>query len=85
MTEQTPTYLALTQEQLDQLLEKAHVLAGYPVEHRAFVQLLIEDRANRRVLWQKFQASLIGGAALAILGVLGWIGTLVLEGVRHVK
>lgn len=50
--------------------------------HRAdheFIDLLRAQHQARQELWKKFQTSLVGGAALAVLGGLGWIGALIIE------
>ena len=73
-----PTYLALTQEQLDQFIARVQPHPNHD-KHHDFVQMLIDDRARRAALWQKFQTSLVGGVALAVLGALGWAGNLVLQ------
>lgn len=54
-------------------------------EHHTFIELMMKREARRAELWQKFNSSLIGGVALAILAALGWIGALVLEFIRHGK
>lgn len=54
-------------------------------EHHAFIELMMKREERRAELWQKFKSSIIGGIALAILAGLGWIGTLILEFVRHGK
>jgi hypothetical protein len=77
-----PVYIALTQEQLDQLLAKSAPHPNHEAHH-AFVQLMIERDARRSELWAKFQASLVGGIALALLGGLGWVGTVILDYLRH--
>lgn len=54
-------------------------------EHHAFIQMMIDDRARHAELWKKFQSSLVGGVALAVLGSLGWVGKLILEAWQHAK
>jgi len=48
-----------------------------------FVDELIDREQRRRDAWKKFKMSFIGGLALAVLGFLGWVGTLIVEFFRH--
>lgn len=78
----------LTKEELTEAIAEA--LARHDIEdnelhrkHHEFIQSEIDRRQANKDRWEKFQSSLIGGFALGILGVLGWIGTLVLSWLRH--
>jgi len=51
--------------------------------HHEFVEMLILERKKREEMWTRFRQSFIGGLALAVLGFLGWLGTLVLQWVQH--
>ena len=51
-------------------------------QHRLDHEWLERQRENDRkwaARWDKFQTSLIGGLAVAILGGLGWIGKIVID------
>lgn len=44
-----------------------------------FITILVQREERRKKHWEKFQLSLIGGAAMVLLGWLAWIGSVVLE------
>lgn len=50
--------------------------------HHEYIEMELERKEAREANWAKFKNSFIGGLALAILGFLGWIGSLVIEAVR---
>lgn len=50
----------------------------YPDTHRAFVEILILREETRRQRIEKFKLSFIGTVAVAAVGLLIWIGQLVL-------
>jgi len=52
------------------------------ISHHQFIELMMQKRENREKLFRKFESSLIGGLALAILGALGWIGSVVLDAIQ---
>lgn len=71
-------------EVLDSVLSKKEIFTDEKhQEHHAFIQAELDRRRRSIERWEKFQSSLIGGIALAVLAGLGWIGTLILEWVRR--
>lgn len=76
----------LTKEELIEVLEertRKHSEDPIHAAHHEFVQAMIDERQRRIAMWAKFQSSLIGGIALSFLGLLGWIGNLVINWIRH--
>jgi len=47
--------------------------------HHQFIEMEIQKREQRHEKWNKFQGSMIGGITLAILGFLGWLGSVILD------
>ena len=54
-------------------------------EHHAFVALMIAKEERRLARVEKFKNSVIGALAVALVTGLGWVGSLVLEALRHHK
>lgn len=52
-------------------------------KHHDFIKMEIERRKRNKERWEKFQSSFIGGLAMGILAMLGWLGTLVINWIRH--
>ncbi len=78
----------LTKEDLTEAIAEA--LARHDIEetelhkeHHRFIKSEIERRARNKERWEKFQSSLIGGLALALLAGLGWLGTLIISWLKH--
>jgi hypothetical protein len=51
--------------------------------HHEFLRILIEREARRVDRRRKFETSFIGSIVIAIIGALGWLGMLVIEGLKH--
>lgn len=47
------------------------------ITHHRFVQRQIERDERRQELFRRFRLSFVGGLAMAVLGFLGWLGTLI--------
>lgn len=54
----------------------------HQIQHQ-WIEMKMANEQKWYARWEKFQASLIGGIALAILGFLGWIGNIVLNHILH--
>ena len=56
--------------------EREQALLHYPPEHKAFVQLLIDEREDRMVRRKKIQDYIAGAVILAaLLGFVAWLGS----------
>jgi hypothetical protein len=78
---------AITKEELIEVLDQAlnsrrTVDDELHRRHHEYIELELERRENRKRAWEKFRNSFIGGLAVAALGFLGWIGTLIIEWLR---
>ena len=78
----------MTQDEFKQVLEE--VLQSRRVIdedthriHHRFIQVQIERDERRAEMWRRFKLSFIGGLALAVLGFLGWLGSLILSWVQN--
>lgn len=81
--------MEISKEELKEILsevlhENRKITDNLHQEDHDFVQILKEERRIRHERWEKFEKSLIGGAAIAFLGFLGWIGTIILEHLPHI-
>lgn len=78
----------IDEETLERILrhvlhEKRQVDEETHSSHHRYIDILIEKEERRKEAWRKFKLSFIGGLALALLGALSWVGTLVIESFRH--
>lgn len=48
-------------------------------DHHEFLKMYIQRFESRQKMWQKFKMSAIGTLGAAIIGGLGWLGTLIIE------
>ena len=52
-------------------------------DHHEFIDMLREREKRRIALWQKFRLSFVGALATTLVGVLIWLGGLVLSAWKH--
>lgn len=74
--------MTITKKDLSEAINKAlndarHITDETHKLHHDFIQYLIEKQESRKKLWMKFKLSLVGSAALALVGFLMWIGKLI--------
>lgn len=79
----------LTKEDLQEVLREAlnerNAIGGeqHHTEH-AFIQMLMAREKKSIARWEKFKMSMIGGFAMACVGWLIWLGTLLWDAAHHV-
>ena len=75
----------ITAAVIEALNEHRSIDAQTHHEHHAFIEMMMGRESRRVARSEKFKTSFIGAIAVAMVGALGWLGTLLLEAVRHGK
>ena len=75
----------ITAAVIEALNEHRSIDAQTHHEHHAFIEMMMGRESRRVARSEKFKTSFIGAIAVSMVGALGWLGTLLLESVRHGK
>ena len=74
----------LDEKQLEELLDKVlnsrrAIDDATHADHHEFITMYRARWEARQKMWQRFKLSFVGGAAMAAVGVMAWIGQLIIE------
>jgi len=76
--------MSITEKRFEELLDDAlnsrrAIDDATHADHHEFIAMYRARWEARQKMWQRFKLSFVGGAAMAVVGALAWIGQLIIE------